>query len=115
MSSDCAIENPIQKHGEEFMFSRKGTSPDIPILLSCDKELTDKIEERIVLYLINSGLHIEYYEDREIVGRENRIINGASFDIIIVLVSYFNIFGKLTSQHLEELFFKTEETKTTIP
>ena len=103
---DFDLGNLNTEDDSSFIISKKGTSADDPIILSCDKELVGKVEESIVLYLNSSSLYLERYESREIVGREDRKINGKTLDVIKVHVKYYDIFGKTTSQHLEELFFK---------
>lgn len=103
---DFDLGNLNTEDDSSFIISKKGTSADDPIILSCDKELVGKVEESIVLYLNSSSLYLEQYESREIVGREDRKINGETLDVLKVHVKYYDIFGKTTSQHLEELFFK---------
>ena len=103
---DFDLNDLNTKDESSFIISKKGTSTDDPIILSCDKELVGKVEESIVLYLNSSSLYLEQYESREIVGREDRKINGETLDVLKVHVKYYDIFGKTTSQHLEELFFK---------
>ena len=103
---DFDLGNLNTEDDSSFIISKKGTSADDPIILSCDKELVGKVEESIVLYLNSSSLYLEQYESREIVGREGRKINGETLDVLKVHVKYYDIFGKTTSQHLEELFFK---------
>lgn len=100
------LDNFHTEDDSSFIISKKGTSADDPIILSCDKDLVGQVEESIVLYLNNSSLYLEQYESREIVGREGRKINVESFDLVKVHVKYYDIFGRLTSQHLVEWFFK---------
>lgn len=83
-----------------------GTSADDPIELSCDKDFVSQVEESVVLYLNSISLNLEQYESREIVGREDRKINGETLDVIKVHVKYYDIFGKRTFQHLVMWFFK---------
>lgn len=103
---DFDLDNLKTEDDSSFIISKKGTSADDPIILSCDKELVGKVEVSIVLYLNSSSLYLERYESREIVGREDRKINGETLDVIKVHVKYYDIFGKTTSQHLVECFFK---------
>ena len=103
---DFDMDKYTSEDDSSFIISKKGTSVDDPIILSCDKELVGKVEESVVLYLNSSSLYLEQYESREIVGREDRKINGETLDVLKVHVKYYDIFGKTTSQHLEELFFK---------
>ena len=103
---DFDLGNLNTEDDSSFIISKKGTSADDPIILSCDKELVGNVEESVVLYLNNCGLYLEQYESREIVGKESRKIKGKSFDVVKVHVKYNDIFGKTTSQHLVEWFFK---------
>jgi hypothetical protein len=103
---DFDLDNLNTEDDSSFIFSKKGTSADAPIELSCDKDLVSRVEESVVLYLNSSSLYLERYESREIVGREDRKINGKTLDVIKVHVKYYDIFGKTTSQHLVEWFFK---------
>lgn len=91
--------------GGKVSIIRKGTSPEEPITLSCPRELVKEIEERIMLYLIESFVYLPKYERWDMVNIESRTINGKVFDVCTVHVSFYDIFGKMTSQHLTEWFF----------
>ena len=91
--------------GGKVSIIRKGTSPEEPITLSCPRELVKEVEERIMLYLIESFVYLPKYERWDMVNIESRTINGKVFDVCTVHVSFYDIFGKMTSQHLTEWFF----------
>ena len=91
--------------GKRFGFYNR-TSADDPIELSCDKDFVSQVEESVVLYLNSISLYLEQYECREIVGREDRKINGETLDVIKVHVKHYDILGETTSQHLVMWFFK---------
>lgn len=104
-SIDFDPENLASVDKVDFIISNKGTSPDTPILLFCASEWVCQVEECIVRYLNSSGMYLEQYERREIVGRESRTINGKTYDVVIVFVELYDIFGRITSHHLTEWFF----------
>lgn len=88
------------------MYSNKGTSPEYPITLYCKKELAGDVETAILNTLLDCRLYLEQYENVDIVGIEERTINGESYDVATLHIQYYNIFGKMTSQHLSEWFFR---------
>lgn len=104
-TSDITIEG-----GGGFSIIRKGASPEEPIILSCPRELVKEVEERIMLYLIESFVYLPKYERWDIVNIESKTINGKVFDVCTVHVSFYDIFGTMTSQHLVEWFFKNKFT-----
>lgn len=91
--------------GGSVSIIRKGTSPEEPIVLSCPPSMVKDVEERIILYLTQSVVYIPRYEDWEMTSIESRTIYGKAFDVSTVRIRYFDIFGKMTSQHLTEWFF----------
>lgn len=104
-SIDFDPENLASVDKVDFIISNKGTSPNTPILLFCTSEWVCQVEECIVRYLNSSSMYLEQYESREIVGRESRTINGKTFDVVIVFVELYDIFGRIISHHLTEWFF----------
>ena len=45
------------------------------------------------------------------IGIKSRTINGEVFDVYTVRIKYLDIFGRMTSQHLVEWFFKYSREK----
>lgn len=87
-------------------YIRKGISPESPITISCPDDLIKDVIERIVIYITECRLYIPRYESWDVINIESRIINGEVCYVCTVQVGFYNIFGKTTSQHLVEWFFK---------
>lgn len=87
-------------------YIRKGISPESPIIISCPDDLIRDAINRIVIYITECRLYIPRYESWDVIDIESQTINGASCFVCTVHVSYYNIFGKTTSQHLVEWYFK---------
>lgn len=112
MEDSTTVRSDRKKHPElevipwrGIMYSNKGTSTEYPITLYCKKELARDVEIAILNTLLDCRLYLEQYENVDIVGIEERTINGESYDVATLHIKYYNIFGKMTSQHLSEWFF----------
>lgn len=89
-------------------YIRKGISPESPITISCPDDLIKDVIERIVIYITEGRLYIPRYESWNVINIESRTINGEVRYVCTVQVRFYNIFGKTTSQHLVEWFFKNK-------
>ena len=87
-------------------YIRKGISAESPINLSCPDDQIKDVIERIVIYITECRLYIPRYESWDVINIEDRTINGVLCYVCTVHVRFYNIFGKTTSQHLVEWFFK---------
>lgn len=91
-------------------YIRKGISPESPIIVSCPDDLVRDAIERIVIYITECRLYLPQYESWDVVNIERKTINGEVCYVCTVHVRYYNIFGKTTSQHMVEWYFKNNSS-----
>lgn len=91
-------------------YIKKGISPESPIIMSCPDDLVRDAIERIVIYITECRLYLPQYESWDVVNIERKTINGEVCYVCTVHVRYYNIFGKTTSQHMVEWYFKNNSS-----